>query len=859
MIGETLRHYRIEAKLGAGGMGVVYRALDTHLDRSVAVKVLPSTAVANADRRARFSQEAKSASALSNRHIVTIFDIDTGQIDGKPVDFIAMEYVPGKTLDRVIGRKGMRLNDALRYAIQIADGLAAAHAAGIVHRDLKPANIIINEQGEVKILDFGLAKLTEAEEPDVFAATQSVHVDAMLRTEVGTIIGTVAYMSPEQADAHAVDARSDIFSFGAVLYEMVTGRRAFGGDSKLSTLASVLHSEPTPLSQAGSGVPREVERIISRCLRKDPQRRWQSMADVKVALEDTLEELESGKLDGAEGAALVKPRRGFPVLLWPALIVIALGAGIYAGWRVLKPAQPTFERLTYRRGDIPSAKFSLDGQTVVFSAQWASEPTNIFSTRPGNREYRALDLPEGRILSISSTGEMAILLGATNNGTAGTLARVPLSGGAPREILENVNDADWSPDGANLAVSRRVGGRNRIEYPIGTVRYESDGLSPETLRVSPNGDRIAFFEPDNQLGNYTVTVLDMNGRKQALSRGWQELLGLAWSAKGDEIWFGGAKAGGEPALRAVTMSGKERLLADPPATMILDDITRDQKVLVTAVDTRMGISGMAPGAKQERDLSWFDVSRILDISADGGTILFEELSYGAPRNPAIYLRKTDGSPAVRLGDGNWPALSPDGKWVACIVNDGSQTQLTLLPTGAGEARNLSTPGMHYERVEWFPDGHTLLFTADRPGRRPRTFMRDVRGGQPKPVTPEGVTATRVSPDGKYVTVAADRKLSLLPIDGGEPKAALDIQPGESVMRWSADGRSLFLRQMVGLTALKINRLDLASRREEPWKELKPADPVGVQIYDAVISPDGNAYAYSFQRDIGTLYLASWLK
>ncbi len=790
MIGETLRHYRIEAKLGAGGMGVVYRALDTHLDRSVAVKVLPSTAVANADRRARFSQEAKSASALSNRHIVTIFDIDTGQIDGQPVDFIAMEYVPGKTLDRLIGRKGMRLNDALRYAIQIADGLAAAHAAGIVHRDLKPANVIVNEQDEIKILDFGLAKLTEAEEPDVFAATQSVHVDAMLKTEVGTIIGTVAYMSPEQADAHAVDARSDIFSFGAVLYEMVTGRRAFGGDSKLSTLASVLHSEPTPLSQGGSGVPRDVERIISRCLRKDPQRRWQSMADVKVALEDTLEELESGKLGGAEGAALIKPRRGFRVLLWPALIVIALAAGVYAGWKALTPAQPTFERLTYRRGEIPSAKFSLDGQTVVFSAQWASEPTNIFSMRPGNREYRALDLPEGRILSISSTGEMAILLGATTNGTAGTLARVPLSGGAPREILENVNDADWSPDGANLAVARNVGGRNRIEFPIGTVRYESDGLAPETLRVSPKGDHIAFFEPDNQLGNYTVTVLDMNGRKQALSRGWQELLGLAWSAKGDEIWFGGAKAGGEPALRAVTMSGKERMLADPPATMILDDITRDQKVLVTAVDTRMGISGLAPGAKQERDLSWFDVSRIFDISADGGTILFEELSYGAARNPAIYLRKTDGSPAVRLGDGNRPALSPDGKWVACIVNDGPQTQLTLLPTGAGEARNISTPGMHYERVEWFPDGQRILFTANQPGRRPRTFLQDVRGGQPKPVTPEGVAATRVSPDGKYVTAAAGGKLSLLPIDGGEPKAALDMQPGESVIRWSADGRSL---------------------------------------------------------------------
>jgi Tol biopolymer transport system component/tRNA A-37 threonylcarbamoyl transferase component Bud32 len=858
MIGETLRHYRIEARLGAGGMGVVYRALDTHLDRSVAVKVLPSTAVANADRRARFSKEAKSASALSNRHIVTIFDIDTGQVDGQPVDFIAMEYVAGKTLDRLIGRKGMRLNDALRYAIQIADGLAAAHSAGIVHRDLKPANVIVNEQGEVKILDFGLAKLTEVEEPDVFAVTQSVHVDAVLRTEAGTIIGTVAYMSPEQADGHVVDARSDIFSFGAVLYEMVTGRRAFSGDSKLSTLASVLHSEPAPLNQTGPGAPRDVERIVDRCLRKDPQRRWQSMADVKVALEDVLDELESGRLGAVEGAAPAQPRRGFRVLLWPALVAVALGAGVVAGWKALKPAQPVFERLTYRRGEIPSAKFSPDGQTVVFSAQWASEPANIFSMRPGSREYRALDLPGGRILSISSTGEMAILLGSTN-GAAGTLARVPLSGGAPREILENVTDADWSPDGASLAVSRAAGGKNRIEYPIGTMRYESDGLAPKWLRVSPRGDRIAFFEADNAGGDYAVTVLDMNGKKQALSRGWQELLGLAWSTKGDEIWFGGAKAGGEPALRAVTLAGKERMLAEPPATMFIDDITRDQKVLMTVVDSRLGISGGSPGAKQERDLSWFDASRIFDISSDGGTILFEELSYGNARNPAIYLRKTDGSPAVRLGDGNRPALSPDGKWVACILNDGPKTELTLLPTGAGEARNISTPGMRYERVEWFPDGQKLLFTGNQPGRAIRTYIEDVQGGGPMPVTPEGVPATRVSPDGKYVTAVAGGKLNVLPLAGAEPKAAIDIQSGESVLRWSADGRFLFLRQMVGLTAVKINRLDLASRREEPWKEIKPADPVGVRIMDVVVTPDGSAYAYSFQRDISTLYLAGGLK
>lgn len=834
-------------------MGEVYLAFDPRLGREIAVKVLLPGAIGNSERRARFVQEAKLASSLNHPHIVTIYDIDTAEVDGELVDFVAMEYVQGKTLDKLIGRRGLRLADALAYARQIADGLAAAHRAGIIHRDLKPANIIVGEQGGVKILDFGLAKLVEPQAADAWAPTESVH----LETASGVIAGTAAYMSPEQAEGQRVDARSDIFSFGAVLYEMLTGRRAFNGASKLSTLASVLHTDPGSITETREKLPRELDRIVQRCLRKDPARRWQNVADLKIALDDLSQEPED-----AQASDQPRPRskwRRWVPLFAAALALAALAAGLYVGANSLAPPHPTFQRLTFRRGNIAEARFAPDG-TLLFSAQWGTDPTRIFSMRPGSGESRLLDLPSARILSISSTGEMAILLGSAARGEPGTLARVPLSGGAPREILENVNDADWSPDGASLAVSRTVDGHHRIEYPMGTVLYEAQGpRPPRTLRVSPKGDLIAFFEYDNSVGDLSVTVLNTRGERRVLSRGWRVDGGLSWSPKGDEIWFGGAETGTQTTLHAVKMNGANRVITNAPAAIEIQDVARSGGVLATVEDSRLGILGLSRGIDQLRDLSWFDASRIYDISGDGNRILFSELSYGTPRNPAIYLRNTDGSPAVRLGDGNRPSLSPDGKWVACIVSDGPRTSLTLLPTGAGVARTIGAPGMHYERLEWSPDGQRILFEGNEPNRPPRTFVQDVNGGNPVPLTPAGMDASHVSPDQKYVTVVTDGKLSLLPLGGGDPKPIANLEPGEAVIRWSRDGRFLFLRKFDGPSSLEIRRLDVATGRRAFWKELKTPDAVGVQIGPLAMTPDGTSYAFSFQRDISTLYLAQGLR
>jgi Tol biopolymer transport system component/predicted Ser/Thr protein kinase len=835
---QFLGHYRIEAKLGEGGMGVVYRAYDTHLDRSVALKTIAAGTGSEEERVQRFVQEARAASALNHPNIVHVYDI--GEEDG--VAYIAMEFVEGGTLRSLIGRSGLAPRETLKYAIQIADALTKAHQAGIVHRDLKPSNVMVTGEGFVKVVDFGLAKLTEPNESDEWAATRSL-------TGEGKVVGTVGYMSPEQAEGKKVDTRSDIFSLGAVIYEMVTGRRAFAGDSKMSTLAAILTKEPAPWNPAEYPEAREIERIVARCLRKDPQRRWQSVADVKIALEDALEELD-------QPPPSAKARR-VNTWLWPALAGLMAVAGLTGAWYARgrlagDPGAASFQRLTFRRGSIESAKFAPDGQTVLYSAAWEGNPMEIFATRLDSRESRSLGLPSSKLLSVTPSGELALLLSATCCDSTGTLARSPLAGGAPRQILEDVSGADWGPQGT-LVVARSVGGRNRLEFPMGTVLYESQGLPPVSPVMSPSGEWIAFFDHD-EIGNFSVVVAGVHGERRVLSKGWRAIAGLGWSPKGNEVWFSAVRSGEElEAVRAVTLAGDQRIVSHTLGLVTIHDIARDGRVLAASSNSRISMHLLSPASAEERDLSWFDTSLLYGLSEDGRSLLFAELAYGDDQNPAIYLRQTDGGPAVRLGEGNTPSLSPDGKWVVCIRSERDHSQIMLLPTGPGETRLLPAGDLFYHAAELSPDGRRVLFQAEQKGRPVRTYVQDLDGGKPRPVTPEGTRASRISPDGRFAVVASRGELSIRNLDSGEQRLVAPLQPGESVLRWSGDGRSLFLRHTDSPLAVTIYRVDASTGHRERIREIHSPDRIA-RIGNVAITPDGRSTAYSFQSDLEDLFL-----
>jgi len=857
--GTKLGPYEIQSMLGAGGMGEVYRAHDARLNRTVAIKVLPSSFSADRDRLQRFAQEARAAAALNHPNILSIFDI--GEEQGAP--YVVSELLEGQTLREKLKSGPLPTRRIIEYGLQVARGLAAAHDKGIVHRDLKPENLFLTTDGRVKILDFGLAKLTRPEVSGDSGDAPTVQV----ATETGLVMGTAGYMSPEQVRGKAADHRSDIFSFGAILYEMISGKRAFHGESSADTMSAILKEEVPELAETGRNVPPGLERIVHHCLEKHPSQRFQSAGDLAFDLEALTGVSAAGK-SGTQKTLTspeIAPSARSAIFAGGVVVLalVTLGLGWWLGHAKSTPAPPEYQQITFRTGSIGEARFTPDG-SIVYSAAWDGAAQQLYMARTDENGARELGLKNVELLSISKTGELAIRLNTSYYGgyaRSGTLARVPLSGGTPREVLDNVQDAEWSANGDTMAVVQFVPETRhwRLEYPIGHVLL--DGINwISQPRISPDGKWIAFGDHENPAGDDegSLAIIDMQGHEKKLQSGLDSLEGIEWSPNGQEIWYTATRTGSANNLHGVTLDGKDRAIVNVPGGIWLEDV-RNGQVLVISHRQRVGIRGMPPGGKQEVELGWFGWSIARDISRDGTKIVFEEEGEGGGPNYTVFLRDTDGSPPVKIGEGIGLAISPDNKWV--VTRPAKAGPLSLVPTGAGETRQLTHDNVAYGAVSYLSDGKHLVASGIEAGHGGRDYLIDLNDGSSKPLTPEGITGIDLSPDGRELAVhGPDGRIGVWPMDGSGFRPIPNLDTKYYTTGWTPDGTSLYVASNQRLEATaKVYRVNVSTGKMDYWKTFGDQLPGGSGSGAPMFSSDGKAYAYVYGQTLSEAYVVKGLK
>jgi Tol biopolymer transport system component len=674
-------------------------------------------------------------------------------------------------------------------------------------------------------------------------------------------MGTAGYMSPEQVRGLLVDCRTDIFSFGAVLYEMLTGRRAFKRDTAAETMTAILHDDPPETLASGRHIPPALDRTVRHCLEKSPDQRFQSARDLAFDLESAANLTPSAGLPAAKSRA--HSQWWYYAVAAAALLLIAA----IAAWKFSSSAHPVagsqFHQLTFRRGYLTDARYMPDGQNILYTAAWEGAAPEIYTVAANETSGHPLGIPNSRLLAISKQGEIAVALAPKaipySFLAPGTLARASNGSGAPKPEIENIEAADYTPDGSTLAIVRYLPGKPlcHLEYPIGKVLYSDQAIT--NLRFSPNGRYLAFITHSDQSDDRgAAVILRASGEKVAAGPLYSSAQGLAWTPSGNEVWFTSPLESGK--IQALSLSGKTREVLSVPGRLFLRDISPNGQLLAEQGIIRHGI--IASNGATQRDLSWLDFGELRAISNDGHMILFEEEG-AESKNYTIYVRNTDGSPATPIGDGYGLDLSPDKNWALSQKLTEPNNQIWLLPVGPGEPRRLSPSSLAPAIIAggFTPDGKSVVYIAQQAGRPPRAWLQDINGGSPRPITPENTVGWLVSPDGKSLlagTIQNGVPTLLVPIDGGPSVPIAGLKPNDNPLGWSSDNRLYVVSSSAkpGSMAIQVEKLDPRTGARTAWRDI-PVPPIGgLETENLILTPDGKNYAYHYHLSLSDLYTIS---